>query len=85
MQAIGKYIVISIIDEEIKTDSGIILSGEDAKQFRYKKGQVINPGTDVSFIKEGDVIYFDKGNSFTMVINDKQCTIIREIDVVVVC
>lgn len=84
MQPIGKYIVVSNIDEEIKTDSGIILSGDDANQFRYKKGKVIKPGTDVSVIKEGDVIYYDKGQSFTMIINDGQYTIIREVDVVVV-
>lgn len=84
MQPIGKYIVISSVDEEIKTESGIILSGEDAGQFRYKKGKVIKPGTDVSVIKEGDTVYYDKGYSFTMIINDVQCTIIREVDVVVV-
>jgi co-chaperonin GroES (HSP10) len=84
MQPIGKYIVVSNIEEEIKTDSGIILSGEDANQFRYKKGRVIKPGTDVSVIKENDVIYYDKAQSFTMIINDGQYTIIREADVVVV-
>lgn len=84
MQPIGKYIVITAIDEEIKTDSGIILSGEDAGQFRYKKGKVVKPGTDVSVIKEGDTIYYDKGYSFTMIIADSQYTIIRESDVVVV-
>ena len=84
MQPIGKYIVVSAIDEEIKTDSGIILSGEDASQFRYKKGKVIKPGTDVTFIKEGDIVYYDKGYSFTMIIGAEQHTIIREGDVVVV-
>ena len=84
MLPIGKYIVISIVDEEIKTDSGIILSGEDANQFRYRQGKVVKPGTDVLAIKEGDVIYFDKGQSFTMIIKDVQYTIIRESDVVVV-
>ena len=84
MLPIGKYIVISIVDEEIKTDSGIILSGEDANQFRYRKGKVVKPGTDVLAIKEGDIIYFDKGHSFTMIIKDVQYTIIRESDVVVV-
>lgn len=84
MQPIGKYIVISSIDEEIKTDSGIILSGEDASQFRYKKGKVIKPGTDVTVIKEGDIVYYDKGYSFTMIIGAEQHTIIREGDVVVV-
>lgn len=84
MQPIGKYIVVSPVEEEIKTDSGIILSGEDANQFRYKKGKVVKPGTDVTVIKEGDVVYYDKGYSFTMIINDEHCTVIRESDVVVV-
>jgi co-chaperonin GroES (HSP10) len=84
MQPIGKYIVVSSIDEEIKTDSGIILSGDDASQFRYKRGTVIKPGTDVSVIKEGDRVYYDKGHSFTMIIGEAQYTIIREFDVVVV-
>lgn len=84
MQPIGKYIAIKNIDEEIKTKSGLILSGEDANQFRYKKGVVVEPGTDVANIKAGHEIYYDKGHSFTMIINDEQYTIIREIDVVVV-
>lgn len=84
MQPIGKYIVITAVDEEIKTDSGIILSGDDANQFRYKKGKVVKPGTDVAVIKKGDTIYYDKGYSFTMIISDVQYTIIRESDVVVV-
>lgn len=84
MQPIGKYIVVSNIDEEIKTDSGIILSGDDANQFRYKKGKVIKPGTDVTVIKEDDIVYYDKGQSFTMIIGEGQYTIIREVDVVVV-
>ena len=39
MQPIGKYIAIKTIEEEIKTNSGLILSGEDANQFRYKRGK----------------------------------------------
>jgi co-chaperonin GroES (HSP10) len=84
MKAIGKYIVIKTIEEEVKTDSGLILSGEDANSFRYKKGVVITPGTDVSCIAPGDVVYYDKGHSFTMLIGDEQRTIILERDVVVV-
>jgi len=84
MQPIGKYIVVMPIDEEIKTDSGIILSGEDASQFRYRKGKVIKPGTDVTVIKENDIVYYDKGFSFTMIIANEQQTIIRESDVVLV-
>ena len=84
MQPIGKYIVIKNVDETIKTESGLILSGEDANQFRYKRGLVVVPGTDVSTIMEGDELYYDKAHSFTMMINDAQYTIISEKDVVVV-
>lgn len=84
MTPIGKYIAIKSIDEEVKTKSGLILSGEDANQLRYKKGIVIAPGTDVAAIKKDDVIYYDKGQSYIMLINDEQVTIIRESDVVVV-
>ena len=84
MKAIGKYIAVQIIEEEIKTKSGLILSGEDTDTMRYKKARVIEPGTDVATIKEGDVVYYDKAQSFTMLIKDEQFTIIREGDVVVV-
>ena len=40
MQPIGKYIVVKNIDEEIKTESGLILSGDDANQLRYKRAIV---------------------------------------------
>lgn len=84
MKPIGKYIAVKNIDEEIKTQSGLILSGEDASQMRYRKAVVVEPGTDVKVIAKDDVIYYDKAQGFTMLINDDQLTIIREADVVVV-
>jgi co-chaperonin GroES (HSP10) len=84
MIAIGKNIIIDTIEEEIKTNSGIILSAEDANSMRYKRGCVVAPGHEVNVIKEGDEIFYDKSHSYTMVINEKQYTIIQERDVVVV-
>lgn len=84
MTPIGKNIVIKTIDEEIKTTSGLLLSAEDASQFRYKKGQVVKPGTEVDVISEGDMIYYDKRSGYTMLIHDEPYTIISERDVVVV-
>lgn len=84
MVPIGKYIVVKNIDETIKTESGLLLSGEDANQLRYKRCCVIAPGTDVSVIEEGDELYYDKAHSFTMLIDDVQYTVISERDVVVV-
>jgi co-chaperonin GroES (HSP10) len=84
MKPIGKYIVIKTVDEELRTESGLILSGEDANQMRYKRATVIEAGTDVPHIKKDDDIYYDKAHGFTMLIEDKQYTIIQERDVVVV-
>ena len=84
MIPVNKYIVITTIDEQIKTESGLLLTGSDADKFRYKKGLVVKPGTNVDVIKENDLIYYDKGAGYTMLIDNMPYTIIREADVVVV-
>ena len=84
MKPIGKNIIIQTIDEQIKTESGLLLSSEDANQLRYKKGLIVKSGTEVGSIKEGDTIYYDKRSGYSMIIKDEQYTIIQEKDVVVV-
>ena len=82
MKAIGKYIVITPIVEELKTDSGLILTDEDA--VRYKKGVVIESGSLVDVIKSGDEIFYDKNAGHTIMLGGKTYSIILERDVVVV-
>ena len=84
LKPIGKYLVVKDVNESVKTESGLILSGEDTNQLRYKRAMVIESGTDVSVIEQGDELYYDKAHSFTMLIDDMQYTIISERDVVVV-
>ena len=84
MKPIGKYILIKALEEEIKHSSGLLLSADDASQLRYKKGFIVEPGTDVDVIKKDDNIYFDSRAGYTMVINGETFTIITERDVVVV-
>ena len=84
MKLIGKNILIDVINEEIKTSSGLLLSSEDTSQFRYSKGKVVEPGTDVDVISSGDTIFYDSRAGHTMVVNGEQYTVIIERDVVVV-
>lgn len=84
MIAIGKYIIVSTIEEEVRTESGLLLSAQDAKDLRYKRAVVVSPGTDVTSIMKGDEVYYDKVQSFAMLIGDGKYTVIREGDVVVV-
>ncbi len=84
MKPIGKYIVIDEVMEEISTQSGILLTTEDTKDLRYKKGVIVMPGTDVSVVASGDEVYYDSRAGYKMVINGTQHTVISESDVVVV-
>tara|TARA_B110000977_G_scaffold199432_1_gene286820 strand:- start:16615 stop:16872 length:258 start_codon:yes stop_codon:yes gene_type:complete len=84
MKPIGKFILINQIKEEVETDSGLLLSAEEAEQMRYKKGFVVEPGSGVTVIKKGDTIYYDSRAGYTMLISSKAYTIIVEGDVVVV-
>lgn len=79
---IGTWIAIKIIAEEIETESGLILSGEEVSKLHYKKAKVINVGNLVSVIKKNDIIYYHKGNSFTMLtMEGEPITWIQERDV----
>tara|TARA_R110002012_G_scaffold16404_4_gene63389 strand:- start:2065 stop:2322 length:258 start_codon:yes stop_codon:yes gene_type:complete len=84
MKPIGKYVVIKPINETLKTKSGLLLTATDAEEFRYKKGEVIKSGTDVSEINEGETVYYDKAAGFSLLINDTAYTVITERDIVVV-
>tara|TARA_R100000988_G_C3957104_1_gene144181 strand:+ start:400 stop:657 length:258 start_codon:yes stop_codon:yes gene_type:complete len=84
MKAIGKNVIIKPIDEEVKTESGLLLSATDVDEFRYKKATVIKEGTDVQNIKSQDIIYYDKSAGFSLLLNNTSYTIIHERDIVVV-
>jgi co-chaperonin GroES (HSP10) len=84
MKPIGKYIVVANIKEEVFTQSGIALSREDVEELRYQKAEVIASGTDVSTVEAKDVIFYDKRQAYSMMLDGTPCTIIQERDVVVV-
>jgi len=84
VKAVGKYIVLSEIEEKQKTESGILLTSEDSNQLRYKKGLILIPGTDVEVVKEGNIIYYDRNAGHKMMLNEDIVTIISERDIVVV-
>ena len=48
MKAINEFIIIDKIEEEVRTDSGLILSGEDVNQMRYAKGKIKTVGDKVT-------------------------------------
>ena len=85
MKAIGKYIVIDEVKEtETKTDGGLLLAEAQREDIRYRKGIIINTGTDVSAVNSGDTIYYDRHAGFNVEINKQLHKVIKEQDIVIV-
>ena len=84
MKVIGKNIAVRKIDETVKTASGLILSAEESQGFRYQKAEVVLPGTEVTEIPPGSIIYYDNSRAYSIVVDGDRLTIIQERDVVVV-
>ena len=84
MKVIGKNILIVPMDEETKSKGGLIMTGLDANELRYKKATVVSQGSLVDGIKPGSFIYFDRASGHSIRINENLYTVISEKDVVVV-
>ena len=85
MKAIGKYVVIEPIKEvDVQTKGGLILAEQQREDVRYRRAKVIEPGSDVSVLKKGDEVYYDKAAGFNIEIKKEEYKVIKEHDVVVV-
>ena len=85
MKAVGKYLVIEPIKEtDVTTKGGLILTEKQREDVRYRRARVLEPGSEVSVLKKGDEVYYDKAAGFNIEINKEQYKIIKEFDVVVI-
>jgi len=85
MKAVGKYIVIEPIKEvDVQTKGGLILAEKQREDVRYRKAKVIEPGSDVSVLKKGDKVYYDRSSGFNIEIKKEEYKVIKEHDVVVI-
>lgn len=83
MKAVGKYIVVKKINEEVKVGR-FALAEKESSEARHLKGEVVSAGTEVIGVKDGDKVYFERGLAFTLNIEGEEHTIIQERSVVIV-
>ena len=85
MKAIGKNIIIEEIKEEIrKSEVGLLMGEAHKEDIRYRKGVVLHPGNDVTEVKEGHNILFDRHAGHKIEIGTNVFKVILEKDIVVV-
>ena len=85
MKAVGKNIVIKEYKESTtSTEGGLILGEKQREDIRYRKGVIVLPGNEVSAVKPGDDVYFDRHAGFNIEVKDTIYKIIKEGDIVIV-
>ena len=85
MKAVGKYIVITDVEDKTKeTKGGLLLSSKQREDIRYRQAKVLEVGTEVVGVKSKDNIYFDRHAGFAIELDDKLYKVIKESDVVII-
>ena len=85
MKAVGKYIVITDVEDKTKeTKGGLLLSSKQREDIRYRQAKVLKVGTEVVGVKEEDNIYFDRHAGFDIELNDDIYKVIKESDIVII-
>jgi len=83
MKAIGKYVVVKDLHEEITSSSGLVLSSEDTDDLRYQLSSVVASGELVDTVGKGDSIYYDKHQGHNIRLDGELYHIILERDIVI--
>ena len=85
MKAIGKYIIINEIKEDLKkTEGGLLLAESHREDIRYRTATVKSTGTAVEGIEEGDTIWYDRHAGHNVEIDETVYSVILERDVIIV-
>lgn len=82
MKALGEYIVVTPLKDEIES-GGVILSSKTDKNVRYVKGVVDSVGAKVTEVEPGDNVYYDKMASSEMRIDGEIKLVLLENGIVV--
>ena len=83
MKAVNHYVVINKI-KETKKSTGLIITEENNNDVRYSKGEVISFGNLVEFVKEGDVVWYDRHAGHGIEFDEKFYFVIKASDIVLV-
>jgi co-chaperonin GroES (HSP10) len=84
MKVLNKFILIEKIVEQKKSNSGLILSGDEYQDMRYHYGVIVEPGTNVVGMSKGDKVMYDKVHSYEVLIDNSRFTVVQEKDIVCV-
>lgn len=80
----ANFILLDNVVEELKTEGGFTITGDEAKKFIVSQADVVSVGPDVKGVSSGHKIFYRKGRSFKIVVNGKRHVMVPENEVVAV-
>ena len=83
MRALGSFVVIKKEVEEVKSQSGLIMTEFTDKSIRYKLGEIISAGEDVFGLDAGDKVYYDSAAGSEIRIEGEKMIVVPDRQVVV--
>lgn len=84
MKVLSKFVLIEPTPSKEENRGGFLIAATDVAKERYKEAVVIQPGVDVTCVKEKDLIAFENASGHDIKIDGKFYTIIQERDIAIV-
>jgi co-chaperonin GroES (HSP10) len=76
MKAIGRFVIISKIAETIEVGNIIVTD-----EVQFKKAKVVSPGTEVTEVIEGDIVYYNSAQEHSLYVKGELFTLIKISDI----
>ena len=84
MKAVNYYLLVEKIKEKPSKIGGIELTEDQNVDVRYLKAKVISAGPQADFLKENDIVYYDRRSGHGIEWKDKLYWVLKIGDIVLV-
>ena len=84
MKAVNYFVVVEKIKEAPKKVNGLELTEDQNVDVRYLKAKVISAGPQADFLKENDIVYYDRRSGHGIEWKDKLYWVLKIGDIVLV-
>jgi|TARA_R100000231_G_scaffold111036_1_gene82313 co-chaperonin GroES (HSP10) len=84
MKAVNYFVVVEKIKEAPKKVNGFELTEDQNVDVRYLKAKVVSAGPQADFLKENDIVYYDRRSGHGIEWKDKLYWVLKLGDIVLV-
>jgi len=83
MKAIGNFVVLSKLEEEVKNKNGLIMTEAADAKIRYKLAEVVSVGDLIKDLGPGEKVYYDVAGASDIRVEGKKYSVVTDRGIVV--